>query len=141
MRLNMDCVRDILLCVEENTSLTEVCVFTDPRPGYEDIFSEQEIPEYRASLVDKYGADPTFYHVRYCVDAGLIQKRESNTTTLLIFDLTPKGHEFVNNIREANVWNKVKSVMIKAGASSLGAFMQSASDVVAELIRLNLPIA
>lgn len=29
MRLNFDCVRDILLCVEENTDLRHLCVFFD----------------------------------------------------------------------------------------------------------------
>lgn len=109
MRLNMDCVRDILLCVEENTSLTKVCVFTDPRPGYEDIFSEQETPEYRASLVDKYGADSTFYHVRYCTQAGLVSRVESEgTTAIIVYDLTPAGHELINNIRKTKIGIKLR---------------------------------
>lgn len=29
MRLNFDCVRDILLCVEENTDLRHICIFVD----------------------------------------------------------------------------------------------------------------
>ena len=27
MRINMDCIRDILLCVEENTGLHQACFF------------------------------------------------------------------------------------------------------------------
>ena len=37
MRLNMDCVRDILLCVEENTGLRKSCLFVDISPFANDV--------------------------------------------------------------------------------------------------------
>ena len=42
MRLNFDCVRDILLCVEENTDLRHLCVFVDIETYQQSNFSDEQ---------------------------------------------------------------------------------------------------
>ena len=61
-------------------------------------------------------------------------------TEYLIDDLTVKGHEFVNGIRDEKLWNKTKSIAAKIGAKSLDVFVQIASNVITELIKAELGI-
>ena len=53
----------------------------------------------------------------------------------IIGDLSPAGHEFLANIRKDTVWNGVKSVAGKVGATSLSALTQIAANVVTELVK------
>ena len=57
-----------------------------------------------------------------------------------IRDLTPKGHEFLANIREPKIWNGIKMVSAKIGSASLDALTQIASNVVTELIKTQFGI-
>ena len=59
MRLNFDCVRDILLCVEENTDLRHLCVFVDIETYQQSNFSDEQpkIQPYQKALMQKYDND------------------------------------------------------------------------------------
>lgn len=142
MRLNLDCVRDVLLCVEENTDHHHRCTFVDfgPTETMCSIESDDSIPEYQVKLHTQYTNDELIYHVHYCLEANLIRKYLIHGSAILISDLTPFGHEFLNNIREDNVWNGVKSIASKVGAKSLEAVTQISSNVVTELIKSHFGI-
>ncbi len=127
MKLNPDCIRDILFTVESQT-------------GFMKPTSALEIIE-----VLKYDKDEVLYHINQCELYGFftnvrhyINGDEDDT---LIMDLTPKAHEFIQNIRSDNVWNKTKKVAGTVGSFSIGVLGQIASDVLTKLIKqaLNLP--
>lgn len=85
MRLNPDCVRDILLYIEEN----EDSVFhaEDPFLGYDfKTFS---------------------YHAKQCNVAGLLQGyNEYIDGSIYIEDLSPLGHQFLAKTRDNTKWQK-----------------------------------
>lgn len=128
MRLNLDCVRDLLLCIEEQTGFKDKCSF---------IYMESNngIPDFQETLYKSYPYDELFYHIQYCIKSNLIEEYSTTDAWIMISDLTPEGHEFLNNIREDNVWNGIKTVSSKVGAKSLEAVTQIASNVISELIR------
>lgn len=122
MKLNPDCVRDILLVVE---SLQNV------KHYYR--FNSETIPV----LLPNYSVAEVIYHLRQCDLNGLLlnASHTMNYEEYTVSDLTPKGHEFLANIRESKIWNGVKEIAGKVGSSSLDAITQIASNVITELIK------
>lgn len=122
MKLNPDCVRAILLKVEE---LPDIQHHWD--------FTLQNIPE----IFPSYSTNEIMYHLRQCDLNGffLNPSHSMNYDYYSVFDLTPKGHEFLNNIRENNIWNGIKSIAGKVGATSLNALVQISSNVITQLIK------
>ena len=140
MRLNMDCVRDILLCVEENTGLRQSCRFVDSglHSAYDFLHGSDhsDIPAYESALIEKYENDMLIYHVHYCVECGLLSAmKQQSELDIVISDLTPQGHSFLENIREDKLWNRIKGISENVGSKSLDAFISISSNVVSELVK------
>ena len=99
MRINMDCIRDILLCVEENTGLQQRCFFI----SY-DLAKVQELiglpaiepAPYQIELEKLYANEDLIYHLKYCFDAGLIEAQDNIPNyQIWVADLTVKGHDLL----------------------------------------------
>ena len=122
MRLNIDCIRDILLAVE-NLPFGEH--FTMDRlqkvlPAY----TEEEL-WYTSIKLNEGG---------YLDIMSVPMLRSPLPGIKSINDLTFEGHEFLNNIRDDSNWGKVKEVAKKAGSSSLNALGQIATSVISSAI-------
>lgn len=144
MKLNLDCVRQILLCVEENTGLRKSCFFIDS--GVEESLalvgsSPIPLPDYQTNLLESVTNDELIYHVNYCIVSGLLlSESPPDQYQIWIDDLTPKGHDFLENIRDNKVWSGVKGVAAKVGSKSLDAVFQISSNVITQLIRAQFGI-
>lgn len=129
MRLNFDCVRDILLTVEEECDYSHAM----------DYDRDTNVN----TRLQKYTHEELIYHIKQCEYSNLIL----NTTYydggkhIIIRDLSPDGHKFLADIREDNIWNGVKSVAQKVGSTSLSALTQISSNVIAQLIRAQFNIS
>ena len=125
MKLNPDCVRDILLTVEETSN-------------FGDIMSYDTSDEY--PLLAKYTYDEFLYHVNQCKENGyfLTCKISSDGSIVMIGNLSPKAHDFLTNIRHNNIWNIVKDVSAKVGSNSLSAVAQIAAGVITEIIKMRI---
>ena len=123
MKLNPDCIRDILLSVEDVTD-SEVSFEYD---RYEDV------PE----RLKRYSHNEVVYHINQCDFAGLIVGLLSTdcNSYVRIRDLSPAGHEFLANIRQDSIWNKSKEISAKIGSGSLSTLMQIAINVVSDLVK------
>ena len=97
MKLNPDCIRDVLMDIEENTTINTSW-------KYDSLNSPKRLLDY-----DRF---EIAYHARYCYEANLIKGFSigGNSETIYAMDLTPKGHEFLSNIRENKIWNGVKVI-------------------------------
>lgn len=104
MRLNPNCIRSILLTAEEK------CDFDTPWEYVKDDFSS----EYLAAFTH----EEIIYHIKQSEEAEFIQGVHyyDGGDNILIRDLTPKGHEFLANIRNERIWKKILS---KAADASL----------------------
>lgn len=123
MRLNPDCVRDILLDMEENTDFGTF-IHYDPKEDHE---------AFRR--ISKYPPDEVLYHIRQCEYSGLlIVQTWTMAPSVVIKDLSPAGHEFLANVRADTNWNKVKEKAKIVGSESLSVLAQIAGQVIAGLL-------
>ena len=145
MRLNIDCVRDILLCVEENTDLRRHCCFYDlnfmPTPTY--VWDKPEEPAaYQKALLQKYSNVVLAYHIHYCIECDLIVESEyTNAYCTFISDLTPMGHDFIANMRNDTFYNKVKEISKELGLNTLNDLIQIATHCASTIVKsyFNIP--
>lgn len=125
MKLNPDCVRDVLLTVEEETDFNQMWTYTfETIPKTLSPYSHQEI----------------IYHIAQCEKSSLIDgfKSYDDGDMIVVGDLTPDGHEFLANIRSETLWRDVKDVGKKVGSFSLSSLMQIASGIVTCIIKSQL---
>lgn len=123
MKLNPDCVRDVLLQVEEaglGDHITPTSLH-NALPQY----SEEEV-EYTCFMLGDGG-----YLKLMTIDFPM----QSIPVVKSVEYLTYSGHEFIANIRKDTVWAGVKDIAIKIGATSLSGLSQIAANVVTELIK------
>ncbi|WP_312281839.1 DUF2513 domain-containing protein [Oscillibacter sp.] len=130
MRLDTDCIRDVLLCIEDNTGLRTMCFFIDS--GLTSVAQwtgdVTEPPGYQEELLKKYDNDTLVYHIHYCIESELAIAREGNCGyKIWICDLSPAGHELLAKIRDIDQWHSVKK-----GLSAVRNFSLSAISSVAE---------
>lgn len=122
MKLNPDLVRDILLAVEDATDGTTYFCYE----------KNNNVPE----KLKKYDHNEIYYHIRQCSMADLIigfQPYDAGDY-ITIGDLSPDGHEFLANIRNNNIWKKVKDIGVAIGTPSLGALTEIATNLATQLI-------
>lgn len=121
MKLNPDCIRDILLTVEDTTDLHNWLAY----PNEAD----------RCPLLQNYDIEDVKYHFNQCLLSSLIIGDIADLNyDFIIKDLTPQGHAFVADIRSDTIWNKVKLAGKELGIYSLNSLVQIASSVVTNLI-------
>lgn len=125
MRLNPDCVRDVLLTVES-------CSF-DERLRFEGLCGH--LPKYSPEELQYtcLKLKEAEYLVLVVTTKGTV--RSSFPGIVEIRDITYRGHEFLANIRKESIWNGVKDVAGKIGCTSLSALTQIASNIATELIK------
>lgn len=137
MRLNIDCVRDVMLWAESLTTPTQLARYVDidiVEESAEDIFiNESDIPvpdEHQKALLAKYNNEILIYHLRYCIEAGLLIKNENISDNMIIFvqDLTPAGHDFMADVRKDKNFEAIKSVCKLIGVESVKACTAIASQ-------------
>lgn len=122
MRIDNECVRNILFTIEENSSFGQPCCMEN----------FQEYPK-----LGNYEKDKIAYHLRYLRMKGLIFDFSSEKLTSH-YDLMPEGHEFLANIRDENNWNKIKGISSSIGFASLKIISAIAEGVATAAINQRL---
>lgn len=125
MKLNPDCVRDLLLDVEENTDIhsSVVYAFDTPMEG----------------RLARYSAEELQYHLEQCnLNGYFVGYKAYVGDEVEVNYLSPEGHAFLANIRSDNVWNRTKAVASQIGTWSLDAISKIAVNVVSEIIKNSL---
>lgn len=103
MKLNPDCIRDILIQVETGE---EFILY-----GYEDETNYEQLEH-----IKKYSHEENLYHAMLLIDYGIV-KGMHGLCYEEIMDLTYEGHIFLSNIRENNNWNKIKEICKKTSTA------------------------
>nr|DAL15538.1 MAG TPA_asm: Flagellin, PadR, transcription factor, DNA.8A [Caudoviricetes sp.] len=138
MKLNIDCVRDIMLWAESITTPTRLAAYVDidtvDKVKDNLYVSDEEIPvpdSQQKELLSKYSNETLVYHLRYCIEAKLLTEYPavSDGTTIVILDLTPSGHDFIGNIRKEENFSPVKSIAEKAGVETVNSIIDIGKEV------------
>lgn len=120
MRLNPDCIRDILLYVEDMSNGVSKFIFDD----IEDEFKENK-------FLKSYSPDEIKYHFKQAyLSDFLIGYEEYIYGEFAVKDLSPKGHNFLANIRSDTIWNKTKEKAKEVGSNSLTTLVNIASQII-----------
>lgn len=122
MKLNNDCVRDLLLYIEANTNLSD------------DIYIE--------SINDlSYLIKELLYTSIKLKEANFINAEieqtydeENGGYSITVFSLTWQGHKFLDNIRDSGVWKTTKGIISKFSSVSLGIIENVAAQVITNMI-------
>ncbi|WP_195558410.1 DUF2513 domain-containing protein [Ligilactobacillus salivarius] len=116
MKLNPDCIRDILLAVEDTSS-------------YGKIISSFEL--YKSKSLSNYSENEILYHVRQLAWSKMLEQTDFYLdNSFSILDLSPQGHEFLNNIRSDDNWNKTKEFSSKLGSFAISTLQSVASSIM-----------
>lgn len=128
MRLNSDCIRDILLTIElVSDGHKQFLIFPS---DFDEVFDDG------FELFNSYNEAELTYHVRQCDKAGLLSGVKFPADGGFVFcDLTPKGHWFLNTIRPKSVWKKLTS----AGHATLPFLLDMASSLSIEVLKSIIP--
>lgn len=130
MKLNPDCIREILFAVESQTGYHKATCFSK-------VIQSCSFP-----------IETVLYHINQCEMSGFFTRVEhlhgvpinmpvldNGCYDLRIYDLSPKGHEFLANIRSDNIWSKTKNAASKIGSFALPALQQIASNLIETAIK------
>ncbi|SHK39413.1 Hypothetical protein SAMN02745248_02448 [Hathewaya proteolytica DSM 3090] len=125
MKLNPNCVRDILLTVEAND--------LDTRMTLESL--HKKLSHY--TIEEIYYACLKLNEANY-LEATLVTLCGHHTPAIkCIYDLTYNGHEFLENIKSDSTWNKTKDIAKSVGSFSLSTLKEIAINVISESIKLH----
>ena len=123
MKLNQDLIRNILLTTEEQTTYSKMLIINWEKEENQNL-----------NLLIPYTSVEIFYHLQQASKSNLIEAK-FNEDFISVLDLTPKGHSYLENIRNDNNWAKIKSIANNLGTKSLDAMIQISSNVITELIK------
>lgn len=127
MKLNYDCIREIIKFCEKEIVLDENGVLSQltPKKLYNELssFSKEDID----------------YSVKYMIEAsiikGYIPKYDNcDIPTYYIYDITVNGYDFLEKIKNDTTWNKTKDISKQIGVHSIEVLSQIASAVISSLI-------
>lgn len=118
MRLNYDCIHDVLLAISELNR------YTSRESHYElHTVTKQEIIEHPL-VAGQYSYDDILYSIDQLFDMGFVEGYRIPPThgelrMCGIDNIAPTGHEFLDDIKEPSVWEAVKAHAKKLGAISM----------------------
>lgn len=122
MIINNECVRDVMFTIEKASSFEHPCRMIGIKNKYPHLL--------------EYSEDELAYHLRYLKMKELIYN--PNKRDEFGYDLTPAGHEFIQNIRDDNNWSKIKKISAKIGFASLEVISTIAQNVATAAINKQL---
>ena len=129
MKLNYDCVRSVLLTVEKSKTIDEELNFNPLT--VETIF--EQLPKYEDNEI--------LYTIEKLKEAGYInaalQFAAGHFIDGAVSSITYSGHEYLDNIREPEVWRKVKAMLKNAGAITLPLISQAAQMLIGSQLTVN----
>lgn len=129
MKINVDCMRDVLLYIEENLTVT----LSDDEKAVEcnslDVLSVSE-------ALSNYCREDVWYSIKMLAECDYIDVNGIDTQdyfALMSIDaMTYAGHKFIESIRPQTIWEKTKSIISKIGSHTLTFVEDTAQKVAIE---------
>lgn len=124
MKLDPECIRDLMLFCEEHTYIKaeEVCNFTCASYHVLYVDSMRRVPP-----LNKYDTGALIYHIIQLSESGYLATdfhfdpitnfRHNNLPS--VYYVTPKGHEFIAAIEGKTQWEKTSKLLRSFGSVSL----------------------
>lgn len=133
MVLNCDCVRAVMLYIEENqTYKADRIDGSKPEIYLERILLETMLQEH--DLLSRFARDDIRYSVSQSLESGLLKGSVVPNYMTIISDITPKGHEFLAALKNETVWKQVKDSAKKLGGVSLPILIKMGGDALMKYV-------
>lgn len=118
IRLNPDCIRDILLALNEK-------IIPDENGCVEPIDKDDILA---IDSISNYSQNEILYTVRHLFDDDILKKGKTyiNEPLPRISDITPKGHRLIEEISSNSKWNKIKEALMSIGQITATAILNAA---------------
>jgi hypothetical protein len=114
MKRNMDTVRELLMFMEEHDAGLFIYQMLPPLPD----------------------AETTMEHVQMLISGGLIDQTHQKSLRI-----SWQGHEFLDKVRDPEIWTKTKDKASKLGSWSVKLLGEIASGFIrAKAVELGLPL-
>lgn len=128
MKLNYECLRDILLYLEENLSIDDDLMFEE--------ISLQQI--CLSNELSKYDNKVIYYSIYNLNEIGYISANTNHADCSVddcgVTNITYEGHLFIESIKPESIWKDVKAKCAKIGTISIPIITQIAAQVIANLL-------
>lgn len=134
MKLNPDCIRDVLLYLEENLKIED-----------NHRFSEITLSQLEEAL-PQYPNEDVFYSVYNLHQIHFIEGKINDINNMKMFfceinNITWNGHQFLNTIRPTTVWEATKKGASKLGIMSMHALSTIAMKIAEAIVTNSTVIA
>lgn len=135
MKRNWDLIRNILCALEEDRfveyvrsgglSDKETQKFADLKSGRIDTESLEEAKKNRRNEI--------WLHVELLIDCGVIQNTQFDREGVNNnYRLSMQGHDFLEDLRNQEVWDKIKNQAFKSGAKLTWTFITAAAEQIVQ---------
>ena len=123
MKRDLELIRAILLKLEQ----------TDYAGGQTSGLKNFEDEPY----VKGWSASEIAYNYQLMVEGGLVLSRvpQISSSQLFFNSITWSGHDFLDSVRDPEIWRKTKAVTEKAGSTSFGIVKEVAVELAKELVK------
>ena len=118
MRLNPDCVREVLLITES----------LKPR-NYVDL----RLVETQFDTEELVYAGKKLIEAHY-LKGNIMEFISGEPDEVTIREMTMSGHALLDNIRDPKVWSETKTIVSKLGTASLHIFSEVAASVITSML-------
>lgn len=118
MKLNQECIRDLLLYLEDNLSYKH------------DI-------NINGLKLKEYSEEELIYTAERLIEANLIScvcAKGFDIPVIIARSITYSGHQFLDNIRDDGVWKETKKITSKVASTSIQIISDIASQVISNII-------
>jgi len=107
VKRDIDLVRELLLAIEA----------LNPLPADAQPLTFLNLDVVRQQLADRYSADTINGHIRLLVDAGFldVMREFPGNFVVMAKGLTWTGHDFLDSVRDPQIWRETKEGARKAG--------------------------
>lgn len=121
MKLNHDCVRAVLLFIEENVTYGTYVDFSE-------------------AIVDNFSREDIIYSADKLLEAGFIDGSKisaigRSVPGIRITTITWSGHQFLDSIRDNTIWKHTKSIIKDFSSVSLNTILNVSTQVLSLLIK------
>lgn len=115
MKLDYDLIRNLLIEIED---------ISDGQINY--------FPQYFYNKFSNLPENTVWYHLKYLSDINFIECSSS----LVVIDISPYGRDYLNSIRDENIWNKTNTLSQSLGQVTLSVISEIATSLIKRTLGL-----
>lgn len=130
MKINEECIRDILKYLIENLTIQ----IDKTRGGFNNLSLLSIMKEFE----NQYSREDIWYSIynlsqdRF-IETNDIRKQSLNGFAYVeVYNVTHRGHQFYETIQPEPIWDKTKSIVSKVGVHTLNFIEGTAHDIAVE---------